>query len=96
MLLGLPFSFASAGLLAGLYTEGHERRVALVSLVCSGIGTVFVLLGEFWFSAQGASAGFGIRQGALLVGLVWLVRRDVPADGASSPAVLPMGILGED
>lgn len=96
MLLGLPFSFASAGLLAGLFTQGHEHRVALVSLASSAIGTVFVLLGEVWFSARGAGAGFGIRQGALLIGLVWLVRKHLPAEGDSFPAVLPMGIPGED
>ena len=78
MLLVLPFTFFSSGLIAWLYSKGLERRVLLVTVTGGFAGTAAIVAGQLFLGPTGAGLGYLFRQGliaAALAGLVYSIER---------------------
>jgi len=78
MLLAVPFIFLNNALLAGLYSRGRERRIAVMTAPVGVVGLAAVVGGQLMLGAEGATAGFVGRQvlyTAALLGMLRLGRR---------------------
>lgn len=72
MLLSAPLMFASTSLMAGLFSQGLERAVLLITLPTTLLGTAFVIAGQSIAGTEGACVGFDLRYAAMVIGLVAL------------------------
>lgn len=69
MLLAAPLMFATAILMAGMFSGRHERRVLGVMLLGSVCGTGFVVTGQALFGEEGAALGYVVRYVVFLLAL---------------------------
>lgn len=89
MLLVLPLSFFSSGLIAWLYSKGLERRVLLVTVTGGIAGTTAIVAGQLFLGPTGAGLGFLFRQGlfaAALARLAFSVQRAEARRTSTAPA----------
>ena len=88
MLLVLPFTFFSSGLIAWLYSKGLERRVLLVTMTGGIAGTAAIVAGQLFLGPTGAGLGYLLRQGLLtaaFVGLALAFEREEARRTAATP-----------
>ena len=98
MLLVLPFTFFSNGLVAWLYSKGLERRVLVVTVTSGLAGTAAIVAGQLFVGPTGAGLGYLLRQGlfaAALAGLAISVEREEArrTSAAVAPTRLPQASI---